>query len=360
MKKPKQPGSLSAGPLKAKARKPPSKSDSRWYWQVWYNEGGKQRTAQYKGKSANRRATPAEMRAHLTEVLAGDWQAPQIIEQSSDENTTIDGVCVHYLLTQQRRVERGRLKEKSLQVYKSIYKRVVGSFIADLLVDKLRDKHLQRWINELEDDGLSPRSIRSSWTFLRQSLSHGVDHGLVPDKRFKTPEMPKIEGYLYNHTTPTKAEVQSAIDKFTGWKHIALSLLLGTGARVREITDLQWPQWDRTARLLTLDGKTGKRTLPANDTVQRLLLEWWMQQGQPRKGRIFAATTASNQLHKHLKPYGFSPHGIRRCVSTILIDAGTTPKNYEAIMGHSYQMGLKTYASSRPERVLTAVNLLGK
>lgn len=360
MKKPKRPASISSGPLKAFARKPPTKSDNRWYWQVWYNDGRKQKTAQYQGKSANRRATPTEMRAHLLDVLEGDWrQSPE--PESIPPDLNVNYVYACWLLHNKARLERGRIKPATMGLAERTFRLYVKShYLGEVKASQLSTRHLQGWVNDLQDRGLSARSVSVYWHQLRNALNFGRDRGLMPDQSIKGPDLPKVEGYTNNHTTPSRAEVEAAIEQSTGWKRVALILLLGTGARCAEVTDMTWQQWDRAGRLLELDGKTGKRTLPCNNTVQAALVEWWMAQGQPKKGRVFQSKSSSNMLYCHVRLFGFTPHGVRRCVSTILIDAGTTPKNYEAIMGHSYQMGLKTYATARPSKVLAAVHLLGK
>ena len=72
---PRKPAAISRGPLKAHPRKPPVPSDGRWYWQVLYSDGRKQRTALHQGKPAHRRGSLAQIRAHLDAILeAGTWK----------------------------------------------------------------------------------------------------------------------------------------------------------------------------------------------------------------------------------------------------------------------------------------------
>ncbi len=60
-----------------------------------------------------------------------------------------------------------------------------------------------------------------------------------------------------------------------------------------------------------------------------------------------------------LLKYGMNPHGIRRRVSSQLIEAGVDIKAYEALMGHSYALALKVYAQANPSRIAAAADLLG-
>ena len=56
----------------------------------------------------------------------------------------------------------------------------------------------------------------------------------------------------------------------------------------------------------------------------------------------------------------FSPHAIRRRCSTRLIANHVDPKTYAALIGHSYEIGLKIYAEVEGERVEAASALLGR
>ena len=79
-----------------------------------------------------------------------------------------------------------------------------------------------------------------------------------------------------------------------------------------------------------------------------------MAEGQPSRGRMFRnLQTPHNTFYKALRPHGFSAHGLRRLASTRLIGAGVDPAVYEALMGHSFSMGLKVYAEAEPARLAT-------
>ena len=54
----------------------------------------------------------------------------------------------------------------------------------------------------------------------------------------------------------------------------------------------------------------------------------------------------------------FTPHGLRRLASTKLIEAGVGAKTYETLMGHSYSMGLRTYAQARSKATRSALAVL--
>ena len=67
------------------------------------------------------------------------------------------------------------------------------------------------------------------------------------------------------------------------------------------------------------------------------------------------------QGNKSPKPSIHQLQGWRRLASTRLIAAGpgvVPPKEYEEVIGHSYQMGLRVYASARPERLQSVLSLL--
>jgi len=235
----------------------------------------------------------------------------------------------------------------------------MGSSIVDIPVDRLTQAIQQRWINEQQDAGSAPRSVALRWRTLRSALRWGRDHGYTPPHLPAAPELPKVDGYVHNHSTPTRAQILQAIDELTGWHQSLVVLLLGTGARVGEVAHLDWTAWNRVDRALTLSGKTGARTIPTNSTVHQTLTEMWMEAGQPSRGRVFQVTKPDSIIREKLFKFGMNPHGIRRRVSSQLIEAGVDVKAYEALMGHSYALAIKIYAQANPSRIAAAADLLG-
>lgn len=359
--KPRKPKSIARGPLKAHARKPPTDSDPRWYWQVIYYEDRAQRSARYEGKSAHRRGTPSEIRAHLDAVLAGDWKQPAVVSRELPEVLTVDGLFRLWLRAQKDRRDRGRIKPGTYYNKHEFYRlNIKGSPVESVPLDRLSRRLLQEWVHGLEDDGYASRTIRVRWGLFRAALRWGHGQGLTPPRLPAAPELPRVDAYTSNRHTPTRADIEATIAALDGWRAVAVSLLLATGARVSEVTELRWMAWSRTDRRLTLTGKTGARTIPTNTAAHQALTDWWMRSGQPADGRLFDRANASKSIQRALSPFGYTPHAIRRRVSSILIEGGIDPKAYEAYMGHSFREGLKTYAQARPERVQAAADLLGK
>jgi integrase len=84
-----------------------------------------------------------------------------------------------------------------------------------------------------------------------------------------------------------------------------------------------------------------------------------MAEGQPNTGRIFRnIQDPRNAFFRAIRVHGFTAHGLRRLASTRLIGAGVDPAAYEALMGHSFSMGLKVYAEAEPARLAAAADLL--
>lgn len=197
-------------------------------------------------------------------------------------------------------------------------------------------------------------TLLSAWRWGRQA-GHTPDRDPPQALRVKVvPKRPK--------DTPKPEQAAALLVRLEGWQRLALLLLAGTGARAGEIGTLTWDRVDLAAATVTVTGKTGTRTIPiARPLVDALT-------AAPRVSDLVCGVAPATvrqrlgiRLHEVAAEIGLdicvTPHALRRAASTLLIAAGVDAKAYEAIMGHSYRMGLRTYAESSQERERAAVQL---
>jgi len=352
-KRKKKPASIAIGPLKASPRRPPTATQPDWYWQVYYYEDRKPISI----PGGSRRGNPTEITEHLIQLAAGGYRQKKAAPLPSE--LTIDQLCRLWLKEQKERMERGRQAASSYSAQKNIWKQHIAPRIGAIIANRITRTDVQRWVDDQDDEGIAPRTVANRHRQLRQIWKWGRSRGLIDDRELHRPELPLVEGYTNNHVTPSLKEAEEALSNFKGWKRVLGELLLVTGARVGEVCELKWAAWDREGRALTLTGKTGPRTIPTVSTTHRLLLEWWMSEGQPHTGRMFRnIQDPRNAFYQAIRHHGFTAHGLRRLASTRLIGAGVDPAAYEALMGHSFSMGLKVYAEAEPARLAAAASLL--
>lgn len=170
-------------------------------------------------------------------------------------------------------------------------------------------------------------------------------------------EMPSLAGLYADVLTP------------------AVLVSLETGLRRGELFALEWPNVDFAAKLLRVEGKTAKtfqtRELPLNAEVISVLRRWWMQNGQPRAGFVFAA--GDERLANLRKSFGVvlkaagikntkagrvSWHSLRHSFGSRLAAAGVDAATLRDLLGHRDLEVTNRYIHSDAERKRAAVELL--
>ena len=376
-KKPRKPDRIKVGPLSAHPRKPPGARTPCWYWQVIYYDGNVQCPALgADGRPAHRRGSPTEIRTHLNQLLEqGGWKraAKQLLVV---EELTLDQLCRLWLASEKRRRDLGKISAQSYRNRLHWWKKQVSPGLGDLRLQEVTTARLQGWLDGLQQAGCgprgrgySPRSIRNYYRPIRSAWKWGARNGYTPHS-LPDVELPRVDGYVYSHHTPSLVDAYAVIDQLEGWQRTATRLHLLTGARAGEVSALRWPAWDQAGRALTLTGKTGARTIPTSSELHRELLTWWVRCGQPTQGYVLGVPPSTSHGLWHALQVranrcgveAFSTQGLRRLASTRLIGAGpgvVPPREYEDLIGHTYEEGLRTYAQSTPQRLRAAADLLG-
>ena len=346
-RKPRRPKSVRLHDLSAYARRGPN-SEGLWYWQAGYHQS-RQMITIISGWYTRKGIT----KALAARIAAGDYR-----KSTSEDITTID---------QLMRLWLGAIKSapggspRTFSAYKARARRVAAA-IGDCQIERVGVEEVETLRDGLTRSGFAPLTIRGTMQAFRSAWAWGRARGLTPDRTLPPVSLPKPERARERHT-PTAEDMAAVIDASAGWRRLFTLLLWYTGARRGEIASLRWADIDLEAATITLKGKTGKRTVPLQSEALEALREAKSQ--RPRSVFGVAPATASRHLRldKACEAAGVKPftaHGIRRLASTELIGAGVDPKTYEALMGHSFQMGMTTYAQVRSEAVQVAAAKLGR
>jgi integrase len=153
------------------------------------------------------------------------------------------------------------------------------------------------------------------------------------------------------------------------WQRLAADLLYDSGARVSEIVVASPAAVDLVREEITLrrKGRHGIKKiahLPLS-AAMTTRLRAWIADLPPDATTLFNVPAARQRLRyaliaacKRLDIPPFTPHGIRRLVSWRLIEAHTNRRLYQEIMGHSFEMGLSTYARATEESRRAIADLL--
>ena len=346
-------------------------AEGRWYWRYRaVDEGGGLQTV-WTGW-----ATAGEAKAQAIAAAAGGQR-----EEVVAAPTTIRELLRLWLRSLPDRVNDDRatqlpdqIRSSTLELYTRCARRICPSSgprhggptdLGDLVLSQLREEHLRRYRDHA---GVAPKTARTDLVTIGVAWRWAQDRGLVDRP---CPRVATSSRGVRPKPTPTAGEVAEVLGRMTGWARLGLLLLASTGARRGELAELtpDRVRWEpRPAILLWEKGATG-RWVPLPPAAAAELRTWLEDRAAGRRVDLDTSTvlgvapgTIRRRLRDHMRAAGgeeaFSPHAVRRMVSTRLMSAGTDPATYQAVMGHSFAMGLAAYAQAGEEAKAVAVEAL--
>ncbi len=271
-----------------------------------------------------------------------------------------------------RAVERG-LARNSLEAYG----RDLADFARFCVAGKVEPGALDglalgAWLQSLASRGLGPRSQRRYLSSVRGLIRELVENHTLERDPAAALRLRPLPRRLPRTLVPRDIEVLlGAIDASTprGARDRAmLELAYGSGLRVSELVGIRLHQIDLESGLLMALGKGGKeRVVPIGGAAKRALLEYLRKPGSgnardekapprsPRehllKGRTNSAVFISRlgkpmtrqAFFKALKGWAatdrrlrwVSPHTLRHCFATHLLEGGADLRAVQEMLGHS-------------------------
>lgn len=367
--KPKKPKKIQLDDVQIWPHRPPTRNNPCWSWRArrgaseWIWSG---------------RGTREEVKEQVLNALAVRTHAPQV--EAAPEVVFVGDMIELWLGGAELRHEEGQIATDTLEHYDAIAKKLkpltpvpiasLGTAIEDHKSAQLRAGMATSYVNQ------QLTCVRMAWRFCsrRGYLTTGE------------PVWPKLKTIArWEKKTPTKGEVlklwegAEPKDPADPWEKEIILFTASTGARQRENSTLKWPAFDSAGRRVLLNGKTGPRWIPLRGDVLQMMRERrmrisgsseyvWSVKSRPMEWN-------RNQLKKAAEAAGLgrlTSHSLRRhfCVELISAmfsrgpadldpSARLTPKDYERLAGHSFQVGMKAYINSRSESREAAIELAG-
>lgn len=290
--------------------------------------------------------------------------------------------------------------------------RITSCFVDDYGKAKLSEltpASLERWRSRRQRDGVTAETINRDVGALRTALARAVKLGILPSNPLQGVERAEVDRHKRSVRALTAKEKASllealeardaekrskrasandwraargqellpAIGKFADLLTPAVVTSLETGLRRGELLALEWPSIDFEEKSLQVRGATAKtfetREVPLNDVAFRTLRDWWLQCGQPKKGRVFAlegkpVANLKKSYHRVLAAAGISRknarlervnwHSLRHTFGTLLGAAGVDGATLMKLMGHANLETTQRYLHTDEERKRAAVDLL--
>lgn len=259
------------------------------------------------------------------------------------------------------KIERG-LQPATVAAYASDLARL-GTSLTAQGVDRAADvarSHLQRFLHELDDAGLAPRTRQRMLSAVRRMFSYAQSEGWLEADPLEGIGGVRAPRSLPKVLVPDETDrLIAACDDGTprGLRDRAMiEMLYGAGLRVTELVTLPLAAVDRRGGLLRVVGKGRKeRWVPIGESALAAL-EAYLQDGRPallkrQRGHSpavfvtgqggpmtrqnFFKLIRKRAVQADLPSEKVSPHVLRHAFATDLLEGGADLRAIQAMLGHA-------------------------
>ena len=184
------------------------------------------------------------------------------------------------------------------------------------------------------------------------------------EERLVAVKPPKLElgrGKREQKIAPNRAQINAILQALKGEARLIVEVLASTGARIGEIVMLRRCDYDPQSHWLTVDGKTGPRRIPIDETLRERLaaradgstspLFHWGRNCKAQATRFSWVRDNLARACRRLNMPSFTPHSFRRAAVHFYITLGYDPKTLSALLGHSVKVMMEYYRTPTPEQV---------
>lgn len=311
----------------------------------------------------------ASARAYVEEAR---FQARQETESPAKMSMKVDEAALAWVQYLKARGRSPRHQALASSAMVSVVIPAIGDVLicdltqdhADLVLAAARSK-TSRWGHAWADATVNQALIYFrtflSWARKRGKLRQNIQVELVG------------QGHQDVKVTLTAEQLGAFLAAIDQRRDPSLSLIVRAmaflGLRVSEAVGMEWERWDAKRHLYTPRPSTTKNRKLLPVTVPAELAQ--MIQAHPKEGPLIAPGPGGEPLGRravyyvirriaeHLGVKGFSPHGLRRTMATLLAEAGMNPKALQEAMRHSnISVTMKHYVHTNAEQVRSGIDAL--
>jgi len=235
------------------------------------------------------------------------------------------------------------------------------------------DKIIRTWLVQLNDRGISPRSINRKLSSLKsfyRFAQKGKKSGRNPATSIKGPKTEKkLPVFVKEKEMKTLFELIEFEDSFSGLRDkVILDLFYQTGMRLSELCGLKINDVDFSQKLLKVLGKRNKeRLIPLHEQTLNLLTNYIEQRqaeteqneeslilnnkGQ-QAGKKFVYRCVNSYLSRVTANTKKSPHVIRHTFATHMLNRGANLNTIKEILGHSSLAATQVYTHNSINKLI--------
>lgn len=273
-------------------------------------------------------------------------------------------------------------QETTKASYRERAEKRILPYLQNIPLKNLKALHVQDWINQLNAEGLAPKSVKNIYLILSGSLEKAKKLNMIERNPCEGIELPTIE--RYEAEVFDEKEIQQCLQAAKGTDMNLIAVLeLSLGLRRGELAALQWSDVDLekgvvyiTRSRVIADGKkivkapktrAGKRGLQIGDKVVTLLKQEFCKYNDDIKhnnfvdsgyvihkkdGTPYSPDSLTQKWIRFRKKHGLKTirfHDLRHTCATQMVALKVADKTIQARMGHaSIQTTLNIYAHCLP------------
>lgn len=274
--------------------------------------------------------------------------------------------------------------------YKSKIKCYIKPALGDILIRSLRAEHVQKMVNDMSSQGLSPKNIRDTYNNINAAMKTAVKIRLIPYNPCEGVVLPKLKKYRAKVYPPQM--IHTLLNTATGTDmYLPILLLVTLGLRRGELLALSWDDIDFDNSTIKIrrnmvrgqngyiikspKSQAGVRDIRVGDEVMRELRTAKAQYitdqlsygaGFQKLGFVIRQEdgsplfpdSMSRKWRRFLERKNLPKirlHDLRHSNATALIQAGVNPRVVQQRLGHSdVNITLNTYTHVLPEMDIDA------
>ena len=275
------------------------------------------------------------------------------------------------------RVERG-VSEITVKNYREDFKIFLLSFPDVRTTDDLSVDMLPEFVRRQDELARSSSTILRRYSLLRNYFSflneENILHEEMPD--VDKPKSSKRLPFVMSNEEVDELLEAPDISKDNGMRDRAmLELMYATGLRVSELLSLRFRNVNMQNGLITVYGKGNKqRSVPVSSFALEFLRKYI---DGPRKrvkgskdtdiiflnrdGKALSRTYFFMQVKRYAEEKGIdssvSPHTLRHCFATHLLENGASLRAVQEMLGHSNIATTQIYTEVSTKRIMSAYDL---
>lgn len=275
------------------------------------------------------------------------------------------------------RVERG-VSEITVKNYREDFKIFLLSFPDVRATDDLNVDMLPEFVRRQDELARSSSTILRRYSLLRNYFSflneEDILHEEIPD--VDKPKSSKRLPFVMSNEEVDELLEAPDISKDNGMRDRAmLELMYATGLRVSELLSLRFRNLNMQNGLITVYGKGNKqRSVPVSSFALEFLRKYI---DGPRKrvkgskdtdiiflnrdGKALSRTYFFMQVKRYAEEKGIdssvSPHTLRHCFATHLLENGASLRAVQEMLGHSNIATTQIYTEVSTKRIMSAYDL---